>query len=541
MADEGLTKAEINAIFKRLKSHPANKQCFDCGSSNPTWASVTYGVFVCIDCSAVHRSLGVHITFIRSTQLDTTWTWLQLRAMQVGGNAAAMSFFTQHGWTGGDLQQKYKSRAAQMYRERLHSLALKALKSNEKKLHLDSHAGDAVHSPQPDKEIEFFDTEYHSKAAPEPALIRNESGAKLFTSANMAEPGVGPNVDTALSSSPKGSYQPTILGGRKAGGGAKKGGLGAKKTGGLGAQKVAANFSAIETAALEKEKEEAAVKLAAAQAKPAPSTAASEASLNLAYKELSLDEKKREEKLKSMDPKKKEQMERLGMAAGSGHRGISHSALSDMESIAQESPSGFGSRNTFDRYSSRSSGRDYDDDFEVIPRGGVSSGPPRYESAFTKNGGSSWGESDSDRGESSSTQSEFIVEKEADPRAGRSRKTYDISSDNTSSGGDVAQKKFGNAKAISSDAYFGNERDPDFEVKQNLRRYEGSQSISSAELFGDGSSQGGRGGSGGSGGGFSGSDLADIKEGVRQGVTKVAGRLSNIASGVMSSLQDNYG
>lgn len=83
------TTARNKSKLMELLHDPANKHCADCKTSkNPRWASWNLGMFICIRCSGIHRSLGTHISRVKSVDLDS-WTDEQTESMCNWGNTRA--------------------------------------------------------------------------------------------------------------------------------------------------------------------------------------------------------------------------------------------------------------------------------------------------------------------------------------------------------------------------------------------------------------------------------------------------------------------
>uniref|UniRef100_A0A8C1W562 ADP-ribosylation factor GTPase activating protein 3 n=1 Tax=Cyprinus carpio TaxID=7962 RepID=A0A8C1W562_CYPCA len=389
----------------------------------------------------------------RSTELDSNWSWYQLRCMQVGGNASASAFFSQHGCTASAANAKYNSRAAALYRERIKSLATQATRQHGTELWLDSQAPLSPTSPL-DKHQDFFTQHTQSEVGP-----------------SVEQLSVSPSSAADLSSLIKKKHTT----GKKAAGSRKAG---------LGAQKVSSqSFSA-------QQKRAQAVDRQQEEMSPQKSSSAEPEVLSLshAYESLEVQRRKDEVKLSRLDSKKQEQAERLGMGFG-GRSGLSHSVMEDMQIIQQESPA-----------PSSSSRRVYEEDEEQEDRRLHHTGI-------------------------NLTRVVIITPCLCALRVSARRKEPQPVSDD-------AQRKFANAKAISSDMFFGKQDNAEYEVRARLENFSGSSAISSADLFDEQKKAAGV--------------LSRVLPAVpdmmqfKSGVRSVAGKLSGMASGVVSSIQDRY-
>ncbi|XP_063075322.1 arf-GAP with SH3 domain, ANK repeat and PH domain-containing protein 1a isoform X2 [Engraulis encrasicolus] len=80
---EDLTKAIIEDVLRI----PGNEVCCDCGAPEPKWLSTNLGILTCIECSGIHREMGVHISRIQSMELDKLGTSELLLAKTVGNSS----------------------------------------------------------------------------------------------------------------------------------------------------------------------------------------------------------------------------------------------------------------------------------------------------------------------------------------------------------------------------------------------------------------------------------------------------------------------
>lgn len=99
---------------KELRLQGENVYCLDCNVRNTQWTSLSYGIFLCMECAGIHRSFGVRVSVVRSVNMDK-WTEEGYLKMKLGGNEKFKDFLRVQGIISLPIRERYKTDAVRDY------------------------------------------------------------------------------------------------------------------------------------------------------------------------------------------------------------------------------------------------------------------------------------------------------------------------------------------------------------------------------------------------------------------------------------------
>ncbi|KAF7684461.1 ADP-ribosylation factor GTPase-activating protein GCS1 [Astathelohania contejeani] len=116
-----MTKKFNKEIKKLAKS---NQTCMDCGCVSPQWASITFGIFICLECASTHRALGVTVSMVRSVNMDQ-WDEVGYLKMENGGNEKFTHFLEKQKLKELPIKERYKHELVREYGKELEKIVNK--------------------------------------------------------------------------------------------------------------------------------------------------------------------------------------------------------------------------------------------------------------------------------------------------------------------------------------------------------------------------------------------------------------------------------
>jgi hypothetical protein len=87
-----LSEVEVSRRFAALRRQAGNDVCADCAAADTSWVLSNWGALICIDCSGVHRQMGVTVSKVRSEILDQ-WSEAALLFLERSGGNASLNAF----------------------------------------------------------------------------------------------------------------------------------------------------------------------------------------------------------------------------------------------------------------------------------------------------------------------------------------------------------------------------------------------------------------------------------------------------------------